>query len=162
MDQQTRLVRDLLKDYASRGVFRSFHEEPHRAGRTSFTMLWHHDRTFTCVLDLPRRTVSFPALLPGVPARSSMAKELKAFLGRFQTAAVPPHRRIDPAKARLEVGIRAGSVSLALIVVHGEFEYAARRLVHLAQEVFLVFLLDGPYYDYRVEKLGLDPDSVWT
>src|SRR5688572_4420344 len=105
-DLHTRLVRDLLKDYASRGVFRSFHEEPPRGGKTTFTILWHHGRTFRFVLDVRRSTVSFPALLPGVPARSVMAKELKTFLTRFQTNAVPAHRRVDPAKARLEVGIR--------------------------------------------------------
>jgi hypothetical protein len=161
-DRHTRLVRDLLKDYASRGVFRSFHEEPPRAGKTTFTILWHHGRTFRFVLDVRGSAVSFPALLPGVPARSAMAKELKAFLTRFQTDAVPAHRRVDPARARLEVGIRGGSVSLGLAVRRGEFEYAARRLVHLAQEVFMVFLVDGPYYDYRVEQLGLDPESVWA
>ena len=32
-----------------------------------------------------------------------------------------------------------------------------RRLVHIAHEIYMVFLPDGPYQDYRVEKLGLDP-----
>jgi hypothetical protein len=25
----------------------------------------------------------------------------------------------------------------------------------------MVFLWDGPYYEYRVESLGLDPDAAW-
>ena len=91
-----------------------------------------------------------------------MARELKAFLGRFQTDDVPLHRRIDPTKAHLEISIRAGNVSLGLRVKNREFEYATRRLIHLAQEVFMVFLPDGPYYEYRVEKLGLDPEAVWS
>lgn len=161
-DAHVRRVNDVLRDYAGRGVFRSVSDGDRRAGTTSFTMVWHHGLVFRFVLDCSAATVSFPALLPGVPARSSMAKELKAFLGRFQTDDVPAHRRIDSTKARLRISIQSGTVSLALVVRNSEFEYATRRLVHLAQEVFMVFLPDGPYYDYRIEKLGLDPDTVWA
>jgi hypothetical protein len=125
-------------------------------------MVWHHGLVFRFVLDPSAGTVAFPALLPAVPARSPMARELRSFLNQFETAAVPPHRRIDPARARLRVTFRGGTAGLALVVKNREFEYATRRIVHLAQEVFMVFLPDGPYYDYRVEKLGLDPDTVWA
>jgi hypothetical protein len=47
---------------------------------------------------------------------------------------------------------------VGLSVRNGEFEYCTRRLVHLAQEVFMVFLPDGPYDAYRIDKLGLDPN----
>lgn len=161
-DTHARVVSDVLKGYAERGVFRSFSEGERRGGKMTFTMVWHHGRRFRLVLDSAAGAVSFPALLPGVPARSPMLKELKAFLRRFETAEVPEHRRIDPAKARLRIAVRAGSVSLALAVRKGEFEYCTRRLVHLAQEVFMVFLPDGPYDDYRVEKLGLDPNRAWA
>jgi hypothetical protein len=158
VETHVRHVRDVLRDYAGRGVFRSLDDGERRAGRTTFTMVWHHGLPFRFVLDTSARTVSFPALLPGVPARSSMAQELKAFLDQFQTSDVPAHRRIDPARARLRIAIRDGNVSVALAVRNGQFEYATRRLVHLVQEVFMIFLPDGPYSDYRVEKLGLDPD----
>ena len=162
IETHVRRVSDVLKDYAGRGVFRSISDGDRRAGKTTFTMVWHHGRVFHFVLDCTAGTVSFPELLPGVPARSSMARELKAFLGRFETADAPPHRRIDSTRARLRIRNRRGSISLALVVKKGEFEYATRRLVHLAQEVFMVFLPDGPYYDYRIAKLGLDPDTVWA
>jgi hypothetical protein len=161
-EPHARRIGDLLKDYASRGVFRNVGEVESRGGKTTFTLLWHHDRVFRFVLDVPGRTVSFPALLPGVPARSSMAKELKTFLSRFATSEVPAHRRIDAARCRLQIAVRGRNASLALAVKDGDFEFAARRLVHLAQEVFMVFLMDGPYFDYRVEQLGLDPDTVWA
>lgn len=161
-DANVRHVRDVLRGYAGRGVFRSISDGEQHVSKTSFTMVWHHGLAFRFVLDSSAGTVAFPALLPAVPARSSMAKELKAFLNQFQTSEVPSHRRIDPAKARLQVTFRGGTVSLALVVKNREFEYATRRLVHLAQEVFMVFLPDGPYYDYRIEKLGLDPDTVWA
>jgi hypothetical protein len=62
----------------------------------------------------------------------------------------------------LRVTARGGSVSLALAVRGGEWEYCTRKLVHLAHEVFMVFLPDGPYDLYRVDKLGLDPAAVWA
>lgn len=151
-----------LRGYAARGVFRSLSDGTRHAARTTFTLLWHHGLTFRFVVDQAESTVAFPALLPAVPARSAMARELKAFLEPFQTAAVPEHRRIDPRKARLQLTFRGGAASLGLVVKNREFEYATRRLVHLAQEVYLVFLPDGPYDDYRIEKLGLDPDTVWA
>jgi hypothetical protein len=106
--------------------------------------------------------VSFPALLPGVTSSPSMATELRAFLRRFETEEVPAHRRIDPRKARLRVAVRRGQLSLGLDVKHGEYDYCTRRLVHLVQEIFMVFLPDGPYHDYRIETLGLDPERVWA
>jgi len=157
-----RVVREVLKGYAERGVFRSLSDGESRGARTTFKMSWHHGREFRFVLDLSTRTVAFPALLPGVPARSPMAKDLEAFLGRFQSNEVPAHRRIDAKKARLQVAFRGGHASVALVARNHGLEYATRRLVHLAQEVFMIFLPDGPYYEYRIEKLGLDPDTVWA
>jgi hypothetical protein len=31
-------------------------------------------------------------------------------------------------------------------------------MIQVVHEIFLVFLVDGPYFEYLVEKLGLDPD----
>jgi hypothetical protein len=157
-----RVVTDALKGYAERGVFRGLSNPQRRGKTTAFTMLWHHGRRFHFVLDETAGTVSFPDLLPGVPARSPMFKELKAFLHQFETDAVPDHRRIDPKKGRLKVLPRGGDVSVTLTVKNGEWEYCTRRLVHLAQEVYMVFLHDGPYSDYRVAQLGIDPESVWA
>ena len=125
-------------------------------------IVWHHGRTFRLVADARRRAVVFPALLPAVPARSPMMKELQGFLRQFESREVPQHRRIEPTKARLRVSGGVRGVAVGMTVRNGEWEYCARKLIHLAQEIYLVFLPDGPYQDYRVEKLGLDPDSVWT
>jgi len=155
-----RVVGDVLRGYVERGVLRSVSHEKRRGTRTGFTMIWHHGRSFQ--LELSSGAVSFPALLPGVTSGSPMAKDLRAFLRRFETEEVPAHRRIDPRKARLRVAVRRGRVSLGLSVKHGEYDYCTRRLVHLVQEVFMVFLPDGPYHDYRIETLGLDPERVWA
>ena len=143
-------------------MFRSLSAPERRSDRLVFTIVWHHGRTFRLVVHQRQRTVAFPELLPRVPARSSMMKELRIFLRQFESPDMPPHRRLDPAKGQLRIARNARGVSVGVAVRAGEWEYCTRKLVHLAHEIYLVFLPDGPYQAYRVEKLGLDPDAVWT
>jgi hypothetical protein len=121
-------------------------------------MIWHHDRPFELLLDVTGKTLLFPEVLPGVPARSPMYRELQAFLKVRQTDEVPEHRRVNPAKARITPSNQRGAVSLKLTVKDGDFEYATRKMIHMVHEIFMVFLVDGPYFEYMVEQLGLDPD----
>lgn len=155
-------IETILRGYVERGVFRSLGPGIPRGTQTAFTIVWHHGRTFRLLVDRAARTVSFPAVLPAIPARSSMLGELRRFTRQFTSTELPRHRRVDPAKGRLRLASRRAGVSLSLTVVRGEWEYCTRRLVHIAHEIYMVFLPDGPYQDYRVEKLGLDPDAVWT
>lgn len=152
----------VLRGYVDRGVFRSLGAPAPRGAQTAFTLVWHHGRSFRLIVDRTARTVSFPAVLPAIPARSPMLGELRRFTRQFTSADLPPHRRVDPAKGHLRLTSRPAGVSLSLTVVRGEWEYCTRRLVHIAHEIYMVFLPDGPYQEYRVEKLGLDPDAVWT
>jgi hypothetical protein len=154
-------VVDILRAYAQRGMFRGFAEKPARSSRRTFSVLWHYNRQYPVVLDLAAETLSFPGLLPGIAARSPMLAELKAFLRPFSTEEVPAHRRIDGDLGRLALTARKGALTLTMTVVGGEYEYCTRKLVHVAHEIFMVFLWDGPYYEYRVENLGLDPDAAW-
>lgn len=155
-------VAALVRGYVERGFFRSATQPQHRGHVTTLSVVWHHRRTFRLAIDTQAETVALPDLLPGVPARSAMMKELRAFLHQFETTDVPDHRRIDPLKGRLRVSVRRGTVSLALDVKRRHYEYCTRRLVHLAHEVFVVFLPDGPYDEYRVTHLGVDPEAVWA
>jgi hypothetical protein len=66
------------------------------------------------------------------------------------------HHRIDSKKARVACGNKGGNVSVTLTVRGGDYEYGARKLIHLIHEVFLTFL--QPYFDYQVEVFELDPD----
>ena len=158
------LVADILENYATRGVFRGFSREfsqgPARKGQATFKMMWHHDRYFELVLDVPKHTLRCPAVLPSVPRDSSMHREFKEFLEYNQSEERPPHRRIDPAKVGIRSGNRAGNVSLTFTVKDGDYEYGARKTIHLMDEIFKIFLQDGPYYEYLVENFGVDPDKV--
>jgi len=155
---QVAIVTAVLEGYAEKAVFRGFSANVKRGGKAAYRMVWHYDRPFELLLDVPNKTLRFPALLPGVPARSTMYRELQAFVKERQSSEVPEHRRVNPARARLALANQKGAVSVTLAVKDADFDYATRKIIQIVHEIFLIFLVDGPYYEYTVEHLGLDPD----
>ena len=153
------MVAGILENYANRGVFKGFSRGPVRKGRASFRILWHRDQFFELILDLERNTMRFPVVLPSVPAGSSMYRDFQQFITSRQSDQLPEHRRIDINKARVRCGNRGGNVSLTLTAVEGDYDYGARKLIHLVHEVYLDFLNEG-HYDYLVETFDLDPDHM--
>lgn len=152
------LVTRVLEGYAAKAVFRGFSARPVAKDTTTYRMVWHHDRPFELLLDSRKKTLRFAEVLPGVAADSAMYRELKAFLKLRQSEDMPEHRRVNPAKANIRTTNRGGRVSIAVTVKDGDFDYGARKIIHVVHEIFLIFLVDGPYYAYMVEHLGLDPD----
>ena len=152
------LVSRILEEYAAKAVFRGFSAHPKAGGKAAYKMVWHFDRPFELLLDVPEKTLRFPAVLPGVPSRSAMYRELRAFLKERHSPEVPEHRRVNPGKARVTLSNKIGVVSLTLRSKDGDFDYATRKIIQIVHEIFMVFLVDGPYYEYMVEQLGLDPD----
>lgn len=154
---------EILREYGTRGVFKGVSDAMKHRGKPMFRMLWHYGQVFDLLIDEAAGTLSFPVLLPKVPGKSAMYRDLDSFIGKFWTDAVPEHRRVDERRAIYRLGTtRAGHVSLTMSVGDGDWEYAIRKLIHVVHEIFIVFLNDGPYYEYRIEKLGLDPDVVWA
>jgi hypothetical protein len=149
-------VAAILQGYADKAVFRGYNKGQPKSGRVVHKVLWHREQVFELVMDTRRKTMHMPLLLPQVPARSEMYKAFQAFLRSFTDPAVPEHRRIDPRKARVSCANRRGTVSLTMTVRGGEYEYAARKIVQLVHEVFLIFLL--PYFDWECDVYDLDPD----
>jgi hypothetical protein len=131
-----------------------------RGERAVFKILWHRARTFELILDVPRKTLRFPLVLPEIPASSMMYREFKQFVESRQSEELLEHRRIDISKASVKSGNKGGAVSLTLTVRDGDFDYGLRRLINLVHEVFLVFLVDGNYYQYMVDQFDLDPDKM--
>jgi hypothetical protein len=142
--KEARAVGEVLRDYARRGVFREFTESNMRIGRIIFRMLWHDQRRYRFVFDLEASELSFPALLPGVTARSPRFRELKLFLRPYSTPEpaqeLPEQRRIDPTKGELRLSVRHGALTLGVAVKNGEYEYCTRRVVQLAEEVLTMFV----------------------
>jgi hypothetical protein len=157
-DASVALVTGILEGYAAKAVFRGFSAHPGARGQATYRMVWHHDRAFEMLLDVAQKTLQFPIVLPGVPVRSAMYRELRAFLKLRQSDEMPEHRRVNPAKARLTPANKRGTVSITVTVKDGDFDYATRKIIHIVHEIFLIFLVDGPYFEYMVEHLGLDED----
>jgi hypothetical protein len=153
------VVAEALESYARRGVFRGFSRGDVRNGRAVFRMVWHWNRDFDLIFDSNHGIMRFPLLLPDVSGNSKLYRDLKEFIKSRQSAQLPDHRRIDSKKAKVGCSVRGGRVSVALTVRSGDYEYGARKLISLVQEIFLVFLADS-YYDYMVDAFELDPDRL--
>lgn len=147
-------VGGVLETYAARGVFKGFS----KIGEGSWKMLWHRDQFFE--LTLHERTLTFPVVLPAVPARSAMMKAYREFVAAFASADLPEHKRVDPGKVKLRCLAKGGAAGLEATLVDDDWEYAVRRLIHVVHETYLVFLYDGAYYDYLIETFDLDPDHM--
>lgn len=153
------IVGSVLEWYAGRGIFRGYYEKRRGSGNATYKIVWHRDRMYELTLDARRGTLRFPTVLPNVPKDSEMYKELKRFLKSRQSDALPEHRRIDPERAQVRPYNRDGSVAITVKSLDGDYEYAARKFVHLVHEIFMDFLYDGRFYQYMIDNLGLDPDK---
>jgi len=146
----------LMEDYAKRGVFRGFSKLPVRGGVAAFKLVWFRERIFNLIVDTGKKTILVPEVLPHVP--DTIYRDFKAFVLSHHGKGLPDHRRIDKTKAGLRCANHRGSVSVAMAVKDGDYDYALRRLIHLIHETYVIFLLNGMYSDYVVEQLGADPD----
>ncbi len=158
-DSPGTVVAGVLRGYAERGTFAGLAASPIRRDRLEFMVRWHYGRQYRVVFNVGKSTLAFSELLPAIQPQSAMAGELREFIRQFSSDAVPVHRRVDPGKGRVTLAVRGGAATLTVAIRPNQHEYCTRRLVHIAHEVFMVFLWDGPYYDYRVEHLGLNPDT---
>ena len=150
----------MLAEYAERGVFRGFSRGEVRGEQATFRIVWHRDRVFDLALDCKSGALRFAEILPDVPADSAMYRELKEFVRLQRSSARPEHRRIDSDKAQVRLYNRQGSVSLVLKVKDSDYQYGVRKCIHLVHEIFMSFLVDGPYLEYLVETFGVDPDRM--
>ena len=142
-----------LQKYADRGIFRGFGVRPTRGGGLDWRFLWHAPTPHRLRFDPRRSALMFVHLLPGIPYPSAMDRALRSYVAARSSENLPEHRRLDPAKANAGCRNRAGSVSIEVRCLDGNFEYAATRAVKLVNEVFLDFLA-GPYDAYMIEHFG--------
>lgn len=150
----------VLDGYSKRGIFRSFSASQTAPGKVRAKLLWHYDRSYEITADSDRALLRISSLLPQVPANSAMFHNFRKFVEDFGTAATVPHRRLDPLKARIKAENIRDNATFLIKVMDGDYAYAAQKLTNIAHEVFLAFLPDGPYWEYRIDVLGLDPDSM--
>ena len=146
----------LMAGYAQRSVFRSYSQLPAHDGALAFKVTWHGDLEFDILVDAVSKTISITRVLPGVTA--DIYTDFKKFVAAHREAGLPDHRRIEPGKASIRCANHNGRVSLTMIARDDDYEYALQRLIHLVHETFLIFLTNGKYRDYKIARLGADPD----
>jgi hypothetical protein len=148
-------IREVLQDYARRGVFRGFSADSAGADPGKFRLVWHGGRAYEVLFDPRRKTLTMPAVLTAVPSRSVMDRRYRQFVAGLSSQERPEHRRIDDSKANVRISNRKGAVTLTLTIKDDHYAYGVRKLINLANETIMVFLRDGPYQDYQAEVLGI-------
>jgi hypothetical protein len=157
-DRDQTAVRKGLQHYAIRGTFRSFAEAVPRGRTTVFRFVWFRDLPFTVTFTPGPRRLVFQNLLPGVAPRSAMDRDLREFLRERHSRQLPEHRRIDQRKVEVQVTNRGGAISLIWTFKGDHADYAVRKAVNVAHEIFAEFLSDGRYAQYHVDHLRLNPE----
>lgn len=146
----------MLQAYADRGVFRGFTATPLGRGRTAFAFQWLLGRPMRAVFDAGRGSLTFNALLPGLPRTAAPARELSAIVALRRSPRQPAHKRLDGRRARVTAHTRGGDWSLVVTVRGGNHEYAVRHALNLVNELFL--FLHESHPDYLIERFGLSPE----
>ena len=122
------VVRDGLKAYAERGIFKELRETKGRSGKTRFEFLLL-DEAVTVELAERDQTLVVRNMLRRVPA--GMYADLQDFLTALFDRGLPPHRRLDRRSADMRFTRRRGRVSLVVKVKNGRYKYAVEKLVSL-------------------------------
>ena len=158
---QSALVGDILEGYASRGIFKGFSRQGDGRQHAQFKVLWHHQQRFLLAWDDARQSLRIACVVPAVPAKSAMYRDLKTWLKGRQQDCLPDHRRCNVDKVALRTYNKQGDVALTLRILDGDIDYGVRKLVSLVNEIYLDFLSSGLYYDWLLETFELDPDNPY-
>lgn len=154
------IVRASLQHYATRGAFRSFSEIPAPGGRAAFRFHWFRDVPFHVTFDPRTRTLAFVKMLPGIPARSAMDRQLRTFVTGRTLPSVPDHRRLNLMKVGMRVVNRGSAVSIVFQLKPRHVEYGVKRAVHLVHEVLMDFLNESQYVEYNIDHFNLNPEMA--
>ncbi len=148
------VVRRRLQAYVDRGVFRGFSEPRSVRGTHAFRFTWLASRPFDLTYEPATRRLTFKRLLPHVPVRSVLYRDLKAFVEGRSEEGLPEHRRVDPKRARVSCVLRARAVSIVMKLKPGNhYEYGVAKIVNLVHEVFV--MLHGRHPEYLWEHFDL-------
>jgi hypothetical protein len=151
-------VSSLVDEFVARGIFASAALSARRHGVETYGITWFRGQKMELQVDLRRARVSLDRLLPPVVPRSAFDRRLRAWLRSREAPQLPPHRRLDPDGLEARLRNAGGKMRLTLVSRDGDPALALRRLLHLVNELYLVFLASPECYDWIVESFALDPD----
>ncbi len=144
------LVREGLKVYADRGLFRNFGEEKGKDGKIKFAFLLFDDNPVNLEFTEKNHTLVIRNMLKQVPA--DMYIDLQDFLKKLYHSNLPPHRRIDRSSADVHFVKRGGNVSLVFKVKRNRYQYGVQQLINLAG--WIRFHLQKWHSKYLYEVMG--------
>jgi hypothetical protein len=151
-------VTEQLRAYATRGVFREFSVRPLPGNGAEYRFVWLTNRPIRASYRARSSELRLTDLLPGIPARSRMDRELRAFLTARRSPKLPVHRRISRKLIpTLRCVNRRGKISVHLTLSRKNSADATRLCVQLISEIFQGFLM-GPYHEYMVTQFELRED----
>jgi hypothetical protein len=151
-------VVSLVDQFVARGAFASAALSSRRRGVETYRVTWFRGQQMELQVDLRRARASLARLLPPVAPRSAFDRRLRAWLRSREASELPPHRRLDPNVLGARLRNAGGEMRLTLVSRDGDPVLAVRRLLHLVNELYLVFLASPECYDWIVESFDLDPD----
>ena len=153
------LVDGILRTYAEKGVFKGYARLKHSSSVARYRINWFYSRPMDVSLDRKRQSISLLDFLPSIDLEPALASDLRSFLRGMSD--LPEHRRLDERRAHLSLRRKGNALTLAVRSLDGDLDYACRKLVHIANEVLLVFLSSHLYDQYKIEGLGVDPEQIW-
>ncbi len=153
------LIDRILKTYAEKGVFKGYARLEHTSSVARYRIRWFYQRAMDISFDRKRKSIALPDFLPSTDIEPALTPALRAFLKRFSEK--PEHRRVDETRAQLTLRKKGNALTLAIRSLDGDLDYACRKLVHIANEVFLDFFGNHAYDQYKMDALGVDPEQIW-
>lgn len=142
-------VPDVLHAYIQRGIFQNLTPVPDKG---VYDFVWLNNQRMRLHWQSNRRTILFRDVLPNVPARSKLYRELRAHLASRSNPDLPAHRRLDSEAFELVCENRKSLVSIGLRLKSGSEEAGTRKLMSVVHETFL-FLHDR-WPNYMYESFG--------
>ncbi len=146
----------VIDDFVARGTFRAEGPQVGTGGTAIWRVHWFGGHVLT--LRVGRRGIAVAPVLPPLSSRSTLYRELRAWLLAQQSADQPAHRRLDPAVYRLSVNNSAGDIRVCLKSDAAPADVLCRA-VQLIHALYLDFLNGPGRLDWVIEAFGLDPDN---
>jgi hypothetical protein len=153
-------IRAVIDNYSDRGLLRNVRTTLTDGRATRFEFTWHYDRTFDLRVDYEASRMAFVAAFPNVSPTSAICREVTEFIEGMMAESVPVHRRIDCCRTVVSGAHYGEDMAVVASVVDGDFDYAARKLIQVMNELYFDFLPNSSHYAYQVKSLGLDPDMI--
>ena len=147
------IIRKKLDTYAVRGVIRGFQESRGRNGKIIFSFVWLLNRQFKLEFDPKTHKLTLRNMLPHIPAKSDMNRDIRAYVLRFTDTKLPAHKRVDSKRADVSVTNRAESISLSLTVKKNQYSYGITKLLNLTNALF--GYIDMNYIPYLWEHFDV-------